>query len=127
LRNRNNRAAHDGTAPSHFAHPNCDKAGNRARRIADGTEELYAYDPRNRLTEITKGVDTTRFSYDANGNTTKAGPREYVYDALNRMTEVRLRAGPTQINRYDAEGLRAEMEENGKLMRFLYAATRLCA
>lgn len=29
-------------------------------------------------------------------------------------------SGEIQINRYDAEGLRAEMEENGKLVQFIY-------
>ena len=28
--------------------------------------------------------------------------------------------GNSQINRYDAEGLRAEMEENGQLVKFLF-------
>ena len=28
--------------------------------------------------------------------------------------------GHTQINRYDAEGLRYEMEENGKLVQFIF-------
>jgi RHS repeat-associated protein len=98
-----------------------DKAGNRARRIADGTEELFSYDPRNRLTEARKGADVTRFSYDAQGNTVKAGDKIFNYDAFSRMTEVLLPSGEKQINRYDAEGLRAEIEENGRLTRFLFS------
>ena len=30
-----------------------DKAGNRARRLVGGEEELYQYDPRNRLMALT--------------------------------------------------------------------------
>jgi RHS repeat-associated protein len=43
------------------------------------------------------------------------------YDALNRMTEILLPSGEKQVNRYDAEGLRAELEENGRLTRFLFS------
>ena len=41
-----------------------DKAGNRARRLVGGEEELYQYDPRNRLMALTRGGVTTPFQYD---------------------------------------------------------------
>ena len=48
------------------------------------------------------------------------GNRQYSYDALNRLAEVRNTDGSRQKNRYDAEGLRAELEENGRLVRFIF-------
>ena len=44
----------------------------------------------------------------------------YEYDAFRRTSKVTAKAGLTQINRYDAEGLRCEMEENGKLVQFIF-------
>ncbi|MDE7202325.1 MAG: hypothetical protein K2O91_10590 [Lachnospiraceae bacterium] len=44
----------------------------------------------------------------------------YEYDAFNRNTKVETFNGNIWINRYDAEGLRHEMEENGKLMSFIF-------
>lgn len=42
-----------------------------------------------------------------------------LYIAFQRMTEIRKKDGNFIRNTYDAEGLRAELEENGKLVRFL--------
>lgn len=55
-----------------------------------------------------------------NGNLIKDDHAEYSYDGFNRLSEVKTVEGKTQRNRYDAEGLRAELEENGELVRFLY-------
>ena len=44
----------------------------------------------------------------------------YTYDAFNRNTRVETFDGNIQINHYDAEGLRAEMEENGRLAAFIF-------
>ena len=41
-----------------------DRAGNRARRLVGGEEELYQYDLRNRLMALTRGGVTTPFQYD---------------------------------------------------------------
>lgn len=41
--------------PTHMEELHYDRAGNRTRRVSNDMEELYAYDPRNRLTEYTKG------------------------------------------------------------------------
>ncbi len=45
---------------------------------------------------------------------------QYTYDSLNRLTQINTKAGGIQKNRYDGEGLRAELEENGRLVRFLF-------
>ena len=101
-----------------------DKAGNRTRRIASGVEELYQYDPRNRLTAYTKGGVTTMFQYDHAGNLLADDKARYSYDAFNRTEKVETFDGHIQLNRYDAEGLRYEMEENGNLVRFIFNQNR---
>ena len=101
-----------------------DKAGNRTKRIAQGVEELYQYDPRNRLTAYTKNGATTLFRYDHAGNLLADDKARYSYDAFNRTTQVKTFDGNIQINRYDAEDLRHEMEENGSLVRFIFNPDR---
>ena len=97
-----------------------DKAGNRARRLVGGEEELYQYDPRNRLMALTRGGVTTPFQYDNAGNLLQDDKARYSYDAFNRTVKVETFDGNVQINRYDAEGLRHEMEENSRLVRFIF-------
>ena len=97
-----------------------DKAGNRARRLVGGEEELYQYDPRNRLMALTRGGVTTPFQYDNAGNLLQDDKQRYSYDAFNRTVKVETFDGNVQVNRYDAEGLRHEMEENGRLVRFIF-------
>ena len=101
-----------------------DKAGNRTRRVTPGTEELYQYDPRNRLTAYTKNGATTLFRYDHAGNLLSDDKARYSYDAFNRTTQVETFDGHVQVNRYDAEGLRHEMEENGSLVKFIFNPDR---
>ena len=97
-----------------------DKAGNRARRLVGGEEELYQYDPRNRLMALTRGGVTTPFQYDNAGNLLQDDKARYSYDAFNRTVKVETFDGSIQVNHYDAEGLRHEMEENGRLVRFIF-------
>ena len=40
------------------------------------------------------------------------GTTRYEYNPFNHQTKVITREGHIQVNRYDAEGLRAEIEEN---------------
>ena len=101
-----------------------DKAGNRTKRIAQGVEELYRYDPRNRLMAYTKNGVTTMFQYDNAGNLLVDDKAQYSYDAFNRTTRVETFDGNVQVNRYDAEGLRYEMEENGNLVQFIFNQDR---
>ena len=101
-----------------------DKAGNRTRRIVAGSEELYSYDARNRLTQFTKDGQATAFEWDNAGNLLKDDKAAYSYDEFNRTTKVETFDGNTQVNRYDAEGLRYEMEENGQLVQFIFNTER---
>jgi len=51
--------------------------------------------------------------------------RIYKNDAFNRVTRVETTTGQVQINRYDAEGLRYEMEENKRMIYYgLYFKNR---
>jgi len=93
----------------------------------DDRREIYSYDRgrlRNRTVERQQdpaGSQTYTYRYDAQGNTLSDGENTYLYDCLNRITEVKTKAGDIQKNHYDAEGLRSQMEENGKLVSFIYA------
>ncbi|WP_250277174.1 RHS repeat domain-containing protein [[Clostridium] colinum] len=101
-----------------------DKANNRTRRIVNGVEEIYAYDGRNRLTKFTKDNKTTNFKWDNAGNLLQDDKANYTYNDFNQTTKVETFDGNTQINRYDAEGLRYEMEENGQLVQFIFNTER---
>lgn len=101
-----------------------DRAGNRTKRIANGVEEKYRYDVRNRLTSHEKEGVETRYQYDEAGNLREDGDKRYQYDGFNRTTKVETKNGQVQVNRYDAEGLRHEIEENGKLVQFIYNENR---
>ena len=52
------------------------------------------------------------------------GEMSYLYDGFGRLEQVTKVDGSFQKNHYDAEGLRAEMEENGQLVKFLYNENR---
>ncbi len=97
-----------------------DKAGNRSHRITDGTQEEYRYDPANHLTEYTKGGETTTFTYDKAGNLTADNRARYTYDLFNRTEKVETFDGHIQVNHYDAEGLRSGIEEDGRLVQFIF-------
>ena len=104
-----------------------DRAGNRTSVQTDDRREIYSYDRgrlRNRTVERQQdpaGSQTYTYRYDAQGNTLSDGENTYLYDCLNRIAEVQTKAGDIQKNHYDAEGLRSQMEENGKLVSFIYA------
>ena len=55
------------------------------------------------------------------------GEMSYLYDGFGRLEQVTKADGSFQKNHYDAEGLRAEMEENGQLVKFLYNENREAA
>ena len=81
---------------------------------------VYKYDPRNRLTEYTKGGVKTNFIYDNARNLLRDDKAKYTYDAFNRTEKVETFDGHVQMNRYDAEGLRYEMEEDKRLVQFIF-------
>ena len=95
-----------------------DKAGNRSKRIVNDVTEHYLYDKRNRLIrQVFKqptGTTAKHYIYDNAGSLMNDGEKVYKNDGFNRVTQVTNNKGQVQINRYDAEGLRYEMEENEK-------------
>ncbi|MCI8668854.1 MAG: hypothetical protein HFI34_04920 [Lachnospiraceae bacterium] len=104
-----------------------DKAGNRIRRVlGDGTTETYAYGILNELQSINRmgpgnRAGTVSYTYDMDGNMISDGRGMYRYDGFGHMTEAVMEEGGTMVCRYDAEGLRHEMEENGRLIRLVYS------
>ena len=105
-----------------------DKAGNRSKRIVNDVTEHYLYDKRNRLIrqvfQQPTGTTAKHYIYDNAGNLMNDGERIYKNDAFNRVTRVETTTGQVQINRYDVEGLRYEMEENKKLVQFIFNENR---
>ena len=75
--------------------------------------KTYGYDARDRLTSSTDSVDPSgaaSYTWDANGNQTsetRAGLlTEYLYDARDQLTEVRLAGSLFESYGYDYKGLR---------------------
>ena len=105
-----------------------DKAGNRSKRIVNDVTEHYLYDKRNRLIrqvfQQPTGTTAKHYIYDNAGNLMNDGEKIYKNDAFNRVTRVETTTGQVQINHYDAEGLRYEMEENKKLVQFIFNENR---
>ena len=101
-----------------------DAAGNRIQKEKEGEIHRYFYNTRNQLVSVEKSGATRHYQYDKQGNLVAEQHGEeqtrYHYDSLNRQLEIIKADGTFQRNRYDAEGLRAEMEENGRLCRFIF-------
>lgn len=134
------------TTPGYEEHFKYDKAGNRTERVTlytdlsegmnggkisnEGREgnrkinDYYHYDKANRLMEVLhveEGNETKwEYKYDMQGNLISDEKCIYVYDSGNRIIKVEKYDGNYQENHYDAEGLRAEILENGELVRFLF-------
>lgn len=95
----------------------------------------YEYDECNRLIRSSDHnvnipdaeAILSEYIYDNQGNLLNDQETEYTYDAFNRMEKAEGKDGQIQVNRYDAEGLRHEMEENGKLVQFLYSGREVVA
>ena len=101
-----------------------DPAGNRIQKEKEGELHRYFYSTRNQLVSMEKSGETRHYQYDKQGNLIAEQNGEertrYQYDSLNRQQEILKADGTFQRNRYDAEGLRAEMEENGRLCQFIF-------
>ncbi len=114
-----------------------DWAGNRTGCIRrDGSEEIYTYGALNELTGIQKilpgqpasaAAEPGLYTYDMDGNLISDPYGTYQYDGFNRMERAVMEDGSILVCRYDAEGLRHEIEENGRLVRFLYSGREAVA
>ncbi len=112
---------------------NYDAAGNRIRKEETGEnrniETVYSYNEKNQLINTeeirTDGIRRRNtFTYSRQGSIlreeTESGISRYFYNSKNQQIRVECADGQIQENRYDAEGLRHEMRENEKLIRFVY-------
>ena len=101
-----------------------DKAGNRIRKTDVQGEIRYLYNEKNQLVEEESPVDRKQFSYDRQGGIIEeknaAGIRLFSYNSRHQQTRVETETGSVQENRYDAEGLRFELLENGRRTSFVY-------
>ena len=101
-----------------------DKAGNRIRKTDVQGEIRYLYNAKNQLVEEESPADRKQFSYDRQGGIIEeknaAGIRLFSYNSRHQQTRVETETGNVQENRYDAEGLRFELLENGRRTSFVY-------
>lgn len=106
--------------------PSLITAEGNIKSLRIGTDLItdYAYDLNKNLTTIrtTLGggsiVCDNKYTYDGNGNRLSKADRQgltkYAYDDFGRLASTVTAEGDIQKNCYDAEGLRAEMDENAK-------------
>ena len=101
-----------------------DKAGNRIRKTDAQGETRYLYNEKNQLIAEESPADRKQFSYDRQGGIIEeknfAGIRLFSYNSRRQQTRVETETGNVQENRYDAEGLRFELLENGRRTSFVY-------
>ena len=101
-----------------------DKAGNRIRKTDAQGETRYLYNEKNQLIAEESPADRKQFSYDRQGGIIEeknaAGIRLFSYNSRHQQTRVETETGSVQENRYDAEGLRFELLENGRRTSFVY-------
>ena len=112
-----------------YRHDNCNRIKELNRRTyePDGVAPKLKKSPAvsNNPDAVASYIgETSYYGYDRSGNLLSDGSATYTYDGFGRTAEVRMANGDSQINHYDAEGLRAEMEENGQLVQFLYNEER---
>jgi RHS repeat-associated protein len=118
--NRLKEANYDGRKES-FTY---DKVGNRLTKTTNDITEKYVYNVKNQLKELHNNSGINHFTYDKQGNTikeeTQNGNNIFEYNTLNQQVKAITKEGNTLVSRYDAEGLRVEIEENEKLTKFIF-------
>ena len=84
----------------------------------------YRYNQKNQLLQKEDADGISCFTYDRQGGIieekTATGNRCFTYNSLHQQTQVETETGNIQKNRYDAEGLRYELIENGRRTSFVY-------
>ena len=91
-------------------------------RVADqgARQYRYNYDAANRLSSISSPGGSTIFTlgYDPRGNTTSKNGQPYVFDSVNRMSQVT----GLQTYRYDGQGRRVQTtDSDGKTTFWIYS------
>ncbi len=123
------RCTADSIIMKSYHHDNCSRIKELNRRTyePDGVTPKLKKSPAvsNNPDAVASYIgETSYYGYDRSGNLLSDGNATYTYDGFGRTAEVKMANGNSQINRYDAEGLRAEMEENGQLVQFLFNEER---
>lgn len=97
-----------------------DEVGNRlTKKTTKGstvTTETYAYDIANQLSSI-NGVAT---AHDQNGNLTSDGEKNYVYDAEDRIIEVKNASTSIAKYQYNSDGLRVSKTVGSSTIFYTY-------
>ncbi|MBL8797111.1 MAG: hypothetical protein JNM56_24635 [Planctomycetia bacterium] len=98
---------------------NLDAQGNFSTVTTDSIDQERDHNQQNELT----GVGSATLTYDANGNlTTDEQGRTLIWDAWNRLVE--LKDGSTTLlrNTYDAQGWRVTADDGTEVREFFYSA-----
>ncbi len=104
-----------------------DGAGNIVSRVnADGQTTAYGYDANNNLVQVNYADGTSvKFNYDGVGNrlsmTDTTGTTSYLFDQLNRLTNVTDPANHTLLMSYDAANNQIRMVyPDGRIVNYSY-------
>ena len=101
-----------------------DAAGNRIRKTEGEKATRYHYNAKNQLICEENAGSIKSFTYDCQGGIVEekgqAGIRRFTYNSRHQQIRVQTETGNIQENRYDAEGLRYELLENGRRTSFVY-------
>ena len=110
-----------------------DAVGNRTqmRFYNDATPgwetTTYDYSPRNELTKLTAGGNSTNCYYDLRGNLTKKGSMEYYWSSGDKMTKV-VNGETTVEYKYDFAGRRvAKRVDSGAWRWYFYDGLQVIA
>ena len=111
---------------------------NRLDEEDSGSATTYTYDATsNRLTKVSGGTTTTTvpatsnkisavggnsYTYDASGNITGDGVREYVWDSTGRLKEVKISASTVGAYTYNAYNQRTKKVAGGVTTHYVYGA-----
>jgi RHS repeat-associated protein len=104
--------------PAHSQSWILDALGNWSSVTTDGTTQARGYNKQNEITAIT-GQNPT--AYDSNGNmTTDQTGKTLIYDAWNRLVQVKSGTTVLESYSYDALGRRISETPNGAPTKSLY-------
>jgi RHS repeat-associated protein len=95
-----------------------DKVGNLLTATSTSGQQTTTdtYNAADELTKSVTGSTTTSYSYDADGDQTKAGSNTYSYDPGGRVTAATI-GSSSYTFAYDADGNRTVANKNGALIR----------
>lgn len=103
-----------------------DGVGNRlskTEQFPNGTVKTttYTYNDLNQLVSLTDENGTRNFTYDANGNCTSDGKRQYEWDVQNRLVRVVVQNEGEVRFKYRYDGMRVEKQVVGGLTtKYIY-------